>query len=159
MTELVKGFEPFFDSESRVLILGSFPSVKSRLQSFYYGNPQNAFWRIISGFFGEQIPDTVESKKSLLSRHNIALWDIVTECEIQGSKDSTIKNFKVADLNALLQNSRIKYILINGGKAYSVFEKYYRDLSVPYLKLPSTSPANTRDKDDSWYDALRRSFK
>ena len=158
MTELVKGFEPFFDKDSRVLILGSFPSVKSRKQNFYYGNPQNAFWRIISGFFGEEIPDTVESKKSLLSRHNIALWDIVTECEIQGSKDATIKNYKVADLSALLQNSQIKYILINGGKAYSVFERHYKDLAVPYMKLPSTSPANARKKDESWYDALRKSF-
>lgn len=159
MSGLIKGFEPFFDKDSRVLILGSFPSVKSREQSFYYGHPQNAFWRILSTFFGEDKPLTVEDKKSLLTRKHVALWDIVTECEIVGSRDETIKNFKVANLSEVLQNSSLTCILINGGRAFTIFEKHYGGIGLPYLKLPSTSPANAKRKDDEWYAALRRAFK
>lgn len=158
MSELVKGFEPFYDGASRVLILGSFPSVKSRKQCFYYGHPQNAFWRILATFFGEDKPLTVEEKKAFLSKHNIALWDIVTECEIVGSRDETIKNFKVANLSEVLQNSSVSCILVNGGRAFSIFEKHYGGLEIPYFKLPSTSPANARRNDDEWYTALRRAF-
>lgn len=158
MIELIKGFPPFFDGDSRVLILGSFPSVKSRLQSFYYGHPQNAFWRILATFFREDKPLTVEERKVFLSRYKIALWDIVTECEIVGSRDETIKNFKVANLREVLQNSSIECILVNGGRAFSIFEKYYGGIKIPYFKLPSTSPANARRNDDEWYAALRRAF-
>ena len=158
MTEKIKGFAPFYDGESRVLILGSFPSVKSREECFYYGNRQNAFWKILSSFFGEDKPLTVEEKKSFLLKNRVALWDIVTECEIEGSRDDTIKNFVVADLKEVLQNAPIECILINGGRAYSIFEKHYRDIRVPYIKLPSTSPANARRNDDEWYSALRRAF-
>ena len=158
MSGLIKGFEPFYDGESRVLILGSFPSVKSRAQSFYYGHPQNAFWRILSTFFGEDKPITVEDKKRLLQRNKVALWDIVTECEIVGSRDETIKNFAVANLQEVLQNSSVSCILVNGGKAFGIFEKHYREIGIPYIKVPSTSPANTRRNDDEWYAALRRAF-
>lgn len=158
MSELIKGFPPFFDGDSRVLILGSFPSVKSRLQSFYYGHPQNAFWRILANFFGREKPLTVEERKAFLSRYKIALWDIVTECEIVGSRDETIKNFKVANLREVLQNSSIECILVNGGRAFSIFEKYYGGIEIPYFKLPSTSPANAKRDDDEWYAALRRAF-
>lgn len=158
MSGLIKGFEPFYDGESRVLILGSFPSVKSREQSFYYGHPQNAFWRILSAFFGEDKPLTVEEKKAFLSRNKVALWDVVTECEIVGSRDETIKNFKVANLSEVLQNSSVSCILVNGGRAFTIFEKHYAGLEITYFKLPSTSPANARRKDDEWYTALRRAF-
>lgn len=158
MSELIKGFEPYFNGESRVLILGSFPSVKSREQSFYYGHPQNAFWRILATFFGGDKPLTVEDKKAFLARNKIALWDIVTECEIVGSRDETIKNFKVANLQEVLQNAPIECIIINGGRAFSIFEKHYGGLEIPCFKLPSTSPANARRKDDEWYSALRRAF-
>lgn len=158
MDTKVKGFEPFYGNDSKVLILGSFPSVKSRAQSFYYGNPQNAFWRILSAFFGEDLPNSVEDKKALLLRNKVALWDIVTECEIVGSRDDTIKNLKVANLKEVLQNSQIECILINGGTAYRIFAKEYSGLQIPAIKLPSTSPANTRRKDDEWFAALRRAF-
>lgn len=158
MSGLIKGFEPFFDGASRVLILGSFPSVKSRAQSFYYGHPQNAFWRILSTFFGEDKPLTVEERKAFLKRRNIALWDIVTECEIVGSRDETIKNFKVANLFEVLQNSPVSCILVNGGRAFSIFEKHYGGIEIPYFKLPSTSPANAKRDDEEWYAALRRAF-
>lgn len=158
MSGLVKGFAPFYDGESRVLILGSFPSVKSRERQFYYGHPQNAFWRILSTFFGEDKPLTVDEKKAFLLRNKVALWDIVTECEIVGSRDETIKNFKVANLSEVLQNSLLQCILVNGGRAFTIFEKHYGGIEIPYFKLPSTSPANARRNDDEWYTALRRAF-
>ncbi len=158
MSDLITGFKPFYNGESKVLILGSFPSVKSRAVDFYYGNPQNAFWRIISTFFGERLPVTVEEKKAFLLRNKVALWDVVTECEITASRDDTIKNFKVANLQELLQNAPVSCILVNGGKAFNIFEKHYKGIQIPYFKLPSTSPANTKDKDGEWYAALRRAF-
>ena len=158
MSERVTGFAPYADENSQVLILGSFPSVKSRAQNFYYGNTQNAFWRIIATYFNEPTPITLEDKQSLLRRNHIALWDIVTECEIVGSQDVTIKNFTVANLQEVFTNSPIKAIIVNGGKAYSIFAKHYKHLSLPVYKLPSTSPANTRRKDDEWFAALRSAF-
>ena len=121
MSELVQGFDPVYDKDSKVLILGSFPSVKSRRVEFYYGNPQNRFWRVVCSYFGESITESTESKREFLKRRNIALWDIVTECLIVGSQDATIKNFKVADLKTLLQNSKIGFIILNGSKAFSIF--------------------------------------
>lgn len=155
----LKGFEPYYNQDSKVLILGSFPSVKSRQQSFYYGNPRNAFWRILANYFNEQTPVSLDEKKDFLTRHKIALWDVVEECEITASRDETIKNFKIADINFLLQNAPIEYILVNGGKAYELFLKEFSSITVPYEKLPSTSPANARRNDEEWYSALRRAFK
>ena len=109
-------------------------------------------------YFNESIPESNDGKREFLLRRNIALWDIVCECEIVGSKDSTIKNFKTADLNSLLQNSDIRYIILNGGKAFSVFEASYKNLNIPYIKLPSTSPANTHFKIEVWHDALSTAF-
>ncbi|HIR67263.1 MAG TPA: DNA-deoxyinosine glycosylase [Candidatus Coproplasma avicola] len=159
MSDLVYGFEPFCDVDSRLLILGSFPSVKSRAQSFYYGNPQNAFWRILSAFFKQPLPVSVEEKKLFLRRNKIALWDIVTSCEIVGSADSTIKNYSVADLKKVMDISPIEKIILNGGTAYKIFLKYYKNIAAPYIKLPSTSPANARAKDEEWCDELSRTFK
>lgn len=157
--EIIKhGFEPVYNRDSRVLILGSFPSVKSRQIDFYYGNKQNRFWKTVCGYFSEDVPETVEEKKQFLLRRNIALWDIVTECEIEGSKDDTIKNFKVAELKKVLQNSQICFIILNGNKAFSIFESNYKYISVPYEKLPSTSPANPRFSKEKWFDILSRIF-
>ncbi|MCM1438935.1 MAG: DNA-deoxyinosine glycosylase [Roseburia sp.] len=158
MSDKVYGFPPFFRADSKVLILGSFPSVKSRAQNFYYGHPQNAFWRILSTYFKQDKPVTAEEKKAFLIRNKIALWDIVTECEIVGSRDETIKNFAVANLQEVLQNSAVSFILVNGGTAFKIFERHYKGLEIPCLKLPSTSPANARRNDDEWYGALRRAF-
>lgn len=158
MTERVYGFEPFFQSDSRLLILGSFPSVKSRQQNFYYGNRQNAFWRILSTFFKRPMPDTVVDKKTFLEECHIALWDIVTSCEISGSADSTIKNYEVADLNKILSKCPLEKIILNGTMAYRIFLKSYGDIAVPYIKLPSTSPANAIRNDEEWFDELRATF-
>ena len=152
------GFAPFFGRDSRLLILGSFPSVMSREVNFYYGNPRNSFWRILSSFFGEDILLTVEAKKNFLSNHGIALWDMVESCTIKGSSDAAIKNFKVVNLKEVLQNCPIEVILLNGGKAAELYERHYGDIDLPYIKLPSTSPANTKPKDEIWSDALRRAF-
>ena len=158
MSELVQGFDPVYDKDSKVLRLGSFPSVKSRRVEFYYGNPQNRFWRVVCSYFGESIPESTESKREFLKRRNIALWDIVTECRIVGSQDATIKNFKVADLKTLLQNSKIGFIILNGSKAFSIFREHYTDIHTGYCKVPSTSPANTRFDEKEWKDALSRAF-
>lgn len=154
MCNIKYGFEPVFDEDSRVLILGSFPSVKSRKAEFYYGNRQNRFWNILCGFFGEDIPESTEGKISFLRRNDIALWDIVTECEIVGSDDSSIKNYKVADIFKVLNKSNVGLIMLNGGKAYEIFKRYYGNIDIPFIKLPSTSPANTRCDAEQWRNAL-----
>lgn len=158
MTVIKHDFGPVYDKNSRLLILGSFPSVKSRQIEFYYGNPQNRFWRVVCSHFGEEVPADTAGKREFLLRRNIALWDIVVECEIVGSQDSTIKNFIPADLKSLLQNLRIGFIILNGGKAFDIFEDNYPDIGVPYIKLPSTSPANTRFNEKEWHNALSRAF-
>ena len=155
----IEGFEPVFDCDSVLLILGSFPSVKSRKVQFYYGNKQNRFWRVLCSYFGADIPESIEGKREFLLNHRIALWDIVTECEIEGSKDDSIKNFTVADIKTLLQNSNIKYIILNGSKAYSIFNENFHDVEVSYKKLPSTSPANTRFNEKEWLDAISSAFR
>ena len=152
------GFKPVFDKNSRVLILGSFPSVKSRKVEFYYGNRQNRFWKILCGFFGEAVPESTEEKIALLLRYNVALWDIVTECEIEGSSDASIKNYKVAELDKVLSVSSIELIILNGGKSFEIFKKFYGEIAVPYIKLPSTSPANTRCDEGEWCRALGSVF-
>ena len=152
------GFAPAFDEKSRVLILGSFPSVKSRLIEFYYGNKQNRFWRLICGYFGETVPETTEGKKAFLAKYNVALWDIVTACEIDGSSDASIKNAEIANLHEVLSFAKIEKILLNGSMAYRLFVERYGDLPVPYEKMPSTSPANPRFDESVWRKAFDKKF-
>lgn len=152
------GFAPVFDEKSRVLILGSFPSVKSRQIEFYYGNKQNRFWRLICGYFGEDIPETTEGKKNFLTKRGVALWDIVTACEIDGSSDASIKNAEIADLDVVLCSAKIEKILLNGATAYRLFIEHYGDLSVAYEKMPSTSPANPRFDESVWRKAFEEIF-
>ena len=153
-----EGFEPCFDGESVLLILGSFPSVKSRAQGFYYGNPQNRFWKTVCGYFNESAPATVEEKKDFLKRRKIALWDMVTFCEIDGSKDASIREEKVADIPALLKKSKIKRIFCNGNKSYELLEREFSALLEITQKLPSTSPANPRFTAGAWHKALDEVF-
>lgn len=149
-----EGFEPCFDGESVLLILGSFPSVMSRAEGFYYGNPQNRFWKTVSGYFGEGAPATVEEKRNFLKRRKIALWDVVTSCQIDGSKDSSIREEKVADIPGLLAKSKIKRIICNGNKSYELLEREFPALLKMAQKLPSTSPANPRFTAEAWYKAF-----
>ncbi len=132
--------------------------MKSRKVEFYYGNRQNRFWKILCGFFGEAVPESTEKKIALLLRHNVALWDIVTECEIEGSSDASIKNYKVAELDKVFLVSPIELIILNGGKSFEIFKKFYGKIAVPYIKLPSTSPVNTRCDEGEWCRALNSVF-
>lgn len=158
MSDIKYCFDPVFNAESRVLILGSFPSVKSRQIEFYYGNKQNRFWKTLCSFFNQPVPDGTELKRAFLLEKRVALWDIVAECEIDGSSDSSIKNYKVARLEDVLSVAPIELIILNGGKAFEIFKKYYPDILVPWVKLPSTSPANTRDGTAQWHEALEKVF-
>ena len=158
MSDKVTGFQPVFDANSRLLILGSFPSVKSRQVDFYYGNPQNRFWKILFGFFGEEVRQDTPFKKEFLHRRGVALWDIVTACEIVGSQDHTIRNYSVADLSEVLSVAPIQRIFLNGKTAFSIFRKAYPDIETPYECLPSTSPANPRCDDKVWIKALEEVF-
>lgn len=134
---------PCFDADSRILILGSFPSVKSREQMFFYGHPQNRFWKVLAAALEEGEPASVPEKKELLAKHHIALWDVIGSCEIEGSSDASIGSVTSNDLSAILDHAKIRRILVNGKTA----EKYYKKFSLPKTKteavcLPSTSPAN-----------------
>lgn len=152
------GFPPVYDERSRVLILGSFPSVKSREISFYYGNKQNRFWKMICAFFKETIPETVDGKRDFLLRNKIALWDMATACEIEGSADASIKNAQIADLNEIFKSAKIEKILLNGTLAYDLFMQKYAATTIPFVKMPSTSPANPRFDENIWHKELYEIF-
>lgn len=158
MRDRIEGFPPEYTAESRVLILGSFPSVASRKQSFYYGNRQNRFWKMLSSFFGEPLPADVAQKRALLRAHGVALWDIVMRCEIEGSADSSIKNYETADVPALLERAPVRRILLNGTAAYTIFCEKYAGIGVPFFRMPSTSPANPRYDERVWHAALAEVF-
>lgn len=147
------GFDPVFDCDSKILILGSFPSVKSREQAFYYGNKQNRFWKLLSEFFGGAI-ETVDDKIRLCLNNRVALWDIVESCSIKGSMDSDIKDYKLADLSQVLNKCSIVKILCNGDKAYQLTRRAYNG-DIPIVKLPSTSPANVRFDKTIWFSNLQ----
>lgn len=143
-THIKHDFEPVFDSTSKILILGTLPSVKSRENNFYYGHPQNRFWKLIAALFDEKdVPETIEQKKEMLLRNHIAVWDVVLECDIIGSSDSSIRNVVPTDLSVILEKAKINKIYANGGKAYELYMKYqYEKTGRDIIKLPSTSPAN-----------------
>lgn len=136
-------FPPLYDKNSRVLILGSFPSVKSREQNFFYGHPQNRFWRVIAAVFSSPVPVTVEEKTCFALSHNIALWDVIASCDITGSSDSSIKNVTANDLDIILKNSAVRRIFVNGKTAEKYYNMYTKDKTpITAVCLPSTSPAN-----------------
>lgn len=152
---IVHPLEAEFDENSRILILGSFPSVKTREYGFFYGNKQNRFWKLLSLIFEDEIGEKIEDKKEFLHRHQIALWDVIYKCDIIGSSDSSIKNVEPTDLSKIIKTARIKNIYCNGGLSYELYKKYQRkNLVMDAFKLPSTSPANARysleDLFDSW---------
>ena len=123
-THIKHEFEPVFDKNSKILVLGTIPSVKSRENNFYYGHPQNRFWKLIAALCDEDIvPQTIEEKKQMLLRNHIAVWDVISECDIIGSSDSSIKNVVPVDLSVILENADIYRIYANGGKAYELYMK------------------------------------
>lgn len=136
-------FEPVYDKNSKVLILGTFPSVKSRECQFYYGHPQNRFWKIMALLTETEIPVTIEEKKKMLLENGIAIWDVIASCEIIGSSDSSIKNVIPADIERVLEESQISEIYANGSTAKRLYEKYVKkNIGREIVGLPSTSPAN-----------------
>lgn len=140
---IVHPIPPLFNQNSKVLILGSFPSVKSREAEFFYGHTQNRFWPVIATVLGQQKPITVEDKKCLILENRLALWDVIAECEIEGSADSTIRNVKANDLSVILKNSVVEKIYVNGKTAEKYYNKYaLAQTGIKAICLPSTSPAN-----------------
>lgn len=134
---------PVFDMDSKVLILGSFPSVKSREAGFFYGHPQNRYWKVLAEVFGEEIPKTIPEKKGFLLRNHVAAWDVIQSCEIVGSSDASIKNVVANDLRVILDAAEISQIFVNGKTAEKMFLKYTQPrLGRDCVCLPSTSPAN-----------------
>ena len=115
---------PFYDENSKILILGSFPSVKSREQMFFYGHPQNRFWKVVAAVFDHDVPETITEKKDFLKRNNIAMWDVIGACEIEGSADSTIKDVVPNDLSLILDTADIRAIFVNGRTAEKYFNRY-----------------------------------
>ena len=136
-------FMPVYDESSKALILGSFPSVKSREQGFYYGHPQNRFWKVLAAVCGCEVPKTIEEKKAMLLANHIAIWDVIDSCDIIGSSDSSIKNVVPADIAGLLSKTKIDRIFVNGKTAGNLYKKFSeKSTGIPAVVLPSTSPAN-----------------
>ena len=136
-------FSPVYDGESKLLILGSLPSVKSRENAFYYGHPQNRFWDVLAALYGAETPNTIDGKTDLLLANQIALWDVVFSCDIRGSSDSSIRNVVPNNLQIVLRNSKVRTIFANGKKAAALYQKYqFADTGIEIITLPSTSPAN-----------------
>ncbi len=150
MEKIVHPFPPLYDSTSRVLILGSFPSVKSREQLFFYGHRQNRFWKVMGRVLGEKTPETIEEKRAMLLTHHVAVWDVIYSCRIEGSADSSIKDVVPTDLGEIFKRADIQAVYANGNKAYELYQKYQYPLCKrEAVKLPSTSPANAAYSLDS----------
>ena len=138
-------FGPLYTERSRVLILGSFPSVKSREQNFFYGHPQNRFWKVLAAVLGAPVPETIPEKQKLIREHGLALWDSIASCEITGSSDSSIRNVRPNDLSIILEHSDIRQIYCNGKKSHAIYTKYIGNkIGREAICLPSTSPANAQ---------------
>ena len=138
-------FGPLFDRESRVLILGSFPSVKSREQQFFYGHPQNRFWKVVAAVFESEVPGTIPRKKELILSNRLALWDSIASCVVRGSSDASIREVRANDLRIILDACPIRKIYCNGKTSYQMYEKYILPVTGREAEcLPSTSPANAQ---------------
>ena len=152
----IHSIPPVWNEHSRILILGSFPSVKSRETEFFYGHPQNRFWRVLAEVFDRPLPITVEEKKIFLLENNIALWDVISSCELLGSSDSSIRNVKPNDITEILAQSNATAIFLNGATAARLYDKYiFPTVNIKGIPLPSTSPANATWSFERLCDAWR----
>lgn len=163
VVRMVHPIAPVYDRDSRVLILGSFPSVKSREQQFFYGHKQNRFWRVMAKVLECEVPEDIPQKRTMLTTHHVAVWDVIASCEITGSSDASIRNVRPNDLSNILSQADIRAIYTNGGKAHQLYQKYIYPVTgrEAYL-LPSTSPANAAYSLDRLVDAwkvIRRSLE
>jgi len=142
-THIVHPIPPLYNQESKILILGSLPSVKSREGMFFYHHPQNRFWKMIAAVTESEVPRTIEEKKALILRHGFAMWDVIHECDIIGSSDASIRNAVPNDISRILNEAPIEKIIANGEKSYRMYEKYCYPLTgIHAVRCPSTSPAN-----------------
>lgn len=140
---VVHTIPPLYDSHSRVLLLGSIPSPKSREIGFFYGHPQNRFWRVLAAVLGEEVPQTIEEKRTMCLKHHVALWDTIARCDIVGASDTSIRNAEPNDIGKLVRESEITRIFATGGKSAELYRKLIEpQLHIPITQLPSTSPAN-----------------
>lgn len=156
MEHIIHSIEPVFDAESRVLILGTMPSPKSREVQFYYGHPQNRFWRVLAAVLGEEVPQSVPEKKAMLLRHQIALWDVLAECEITGASDSSIRNPVANDLSVILDHAPVQAVFTTGATAWKLYTRLQKPhTGIEAVRLPSTSPANCAVK----MEALTEAYK
>ena len=156
MEHIIHSIEPVFDAESRVLILGTMPSPKSREVQFYYGHPQNRFWRVLAAVLGEEMPQSVPEKKAMLLRHRIALWDVLAECEITGASDSSIRNPVANDLSVILDHAPVQAVFTTGATAWKLYTRLQKPhTGIEAVRLPSTSPANCAVK----MEALTEAYK
>ena len=150
---------PTFDENSRVLLLGSMPSPKSRETGYNYGHPQNRFWRVLAQLAEEPVPDTNERKRDFCLRHGIALWDVLAECEIEGASDASIRNARPNDLTLITRSAPIEAIFCTGAKAHALYRKLCeKDVGMPATRLPSTSPANAACGMDRLLEAYAEVF-
>ena len=157
MERLFHPIPPVFDANSKILILGSFPSVKSREFSFYYQHPQNRFWKVLASILSCPEPSCISEQKYLLLYNHIALWDVIASCTISGSSDSSIRNAVPNDLTLIFNASQIRKVFLNGNTAYNLYNKYcFQNTHVSAIKLPSTSPANAGYSLDSLIDIWRQ---
>ena len=143
------GFAPVFDSRSKVLVLGSFPSIQSRENEFFYGNPHNRFWKVIATLFDKEVPpntpvaQSIKTKKQLLADCRVALWDVIASCDIRGSSDSSIRNVVPNDLYSILKTSNITGVFGNGATATKLYRQHLQEQTgLEIVRLPTTSPAN-----------------
>ena len=140
---IVHDIPPLYDAESRVLLLGSLPSPKSREAHFFYGHPRNRFWPVLAAVLGEETPETIEEKQAMCRRHHIALWDVIASFRIEGSSDSSIRDAVPTDLSVLLAHAPIRAVFCNGQTAFRLYGRYQeQEIGLPATLLPSTSPAN-----------------
>ncbi len=143
-------FGPVYDSESRVLILGTIPSPKSREQGFYYGHPRNRFWKVLARVLGEPEPQSIAQKRAMVLRHHIALWDVLASCTIRGAEDASIHDEVPNDLGVVISKAKIRAVFCTGAKAAGLYGKYCeRKTGIACIRLPSTSPANCAVGDDA----------
>lgn len=157
-------FAPLMSETSRILILGSFPSVKSRENQFYYGHPQNRFWRMLSGVFGAPLPCTIEEKTALVLMNHLALWDSIASCTITGSSDASVRDVVPTDIRLVIDHAPIERVLCNGTLSARMYKKYLEEITgMPALTLPSTSPANASWSlprlIEAWGEALKMDEK
>lgn len=161
--QVTHNFDAYYNKDSKILILGSIPSIKSRELGFYYMHPQNRFWKVISKVFKEKYPETIEDKKNLLKKNKIALWDVINSCDIENSSDSSISNVVPNDIASLLKKTDIKKIYVTGRKALELYQKYiYFTTGLEAIYLPSPSPANAILKEIDLiekYQVIRRDVK